>query len=252
MASEPTARKPRNIGHRGARSLAPENTLAGMRAGIAAGADGVEFDVQRTADGHLVVFHDDDLKRICSVSGRVVTSTLAQLRELDAGRHFGPQFAGEPIPTLDEVIEALPASAFLNIEAKRFRFRSDGLEAGIVEATRRYNLLGRCIVSSFNPVLLWRLGRMDRSIPLGLLYAPDLPAGLNRGWPSRFLRLAALHPYYEQVTTQSLQGARARGWQINTWTVNDPAEMRRLIDLGVDGVITDRPDVLSALLGELD
>jgi glycerophosphoryl diester phosphodiesterase len=239
---------PLNLGHRGARGLAPENTLASMAAGMAAGADGVEFDVQRTADGHLVVFHDDDLKRICGVGGRVVTSTLAQLRDLDASRHFGPQFAGEPIPTLDEVIEALPASAFLNIEAKRFRFRSDGLEAGILAAIRRHNLLGRCIVSSFNPVLLWRLGRMDRSVPLGLLYAPDLPLGFNRGWQRHILRLRALHPYHEEVTADLVQQAHGRGWQVNTWTVNEPAEMRRLIELGVDGIITDRPDVLS---GEL-
>ncbi len=244
--------RPLNLGHRGARSLAPENTLAGMKAGMAAGADGVEFDVQRTSDGHLVVFHDDDLKRICGVGGRVVTSTLAQLRELDAGRHFGPQFAGEPIPTLDEVIESLPGSAFLNIEAKRFRFRSDGLEGGIVEAIRRHNLLGRCIVSSFNPVLLWRMGRMNRSVPLGLLYAPDLPVGLNRGWQRHLLRLAALHPHHEQVTTKLMQQVRARGWQVNTWTVNEPAEMRRLIGLKVDGIITDRPDLLGAVLGQAD
>lgn len=241
--------RPRNIGHRGARGLAPENTVAGMRAAIQAGADGVEFDVQRTADGHLVVFHDDDLRRICGVSGRVVTSTLAQLRELDAGRHFGPQFVGEPIPTLDEVIEALPAHCFVNIEAKRFTFASDGLEAGIVDAVRRHGLLERCVVSSFNPVLLWRLSRMAPEIPLGLLYAPDLPPGLNRGWPRRFLRLAALHPHHEQVTPALVQEARRRGWQVNTWTVNDPAEMQRLIALGVDGIITDRPDLLRSLLG---
>ena len=247
--SESTSRT-LNLGHRGARGLAPENTLAGMAAGMAAGADGVEFDVQRTADGHLVVFHDDDLKRICGVGGRVVTSTLAQLRELDAGRHFGSQFCGELIPTLDELIEALPDSAFLNIEAKRFRFRSDGLEAGIVQAIQRHNLLGRCIVSSFNPVLLWRLGRMERSVPLGLLYAPDLPLGFNRGWQRHVLRLRALHPYHEEVTPDLVRQAHGRGWQVNTWTVNEPAEMRRLIDLGVDGIITDRPDLLSALLIE--
>jgi glycerophosphoryl diester phosphodiesterase len=241
--SEPVTR-PLNLGHRGARNLAPENTLAGMRAGMAAGADGVEFDVQRTADGHLVVFHDDDLQRICSVAGRIVTSTLAQLRELDAGSHFGPQFAGEPIPTLDEVIETLPVRAFLNIEAKRFRLRSDGLEAGIAEAFRRHSLAGRCIISSFNPVLLGRMARIDRSIPLGLLYAPDLPFGFRRGWPRYLLRLHALHPHYEQVDPELLRKAHARGQQINTWTVNEPAEMRRLIDLGVDSIITDRPDLL--------
>jgi glycerophosphoryl diester phosphodiesterase len=242
--------RPLNLGHRGARGLAPENTLAGMRAAMQAGADGVEFDVQRTADGHLVIFHDDNLKRICGVGGRIVTSTLAQLRELDAGRHFGPQFAGELIPTLNEVLETLPASAFVNIEAKRFRFRSDGLETGIVDAFRRHNLAGRCIVSSFNPVLLWRLGRMDRAVPLGLLYAPDEPPGLNRGWPRHLLRLAALHPYHGQLTPELVQQARGRGQQVNTWTVNEPDDMRRLIGLGVDSLITDRPDLLTEVLRE--
>ena len=100
--------KPLIIGHRGAKGLAPENTLPAFRAGIAAGADGVEFDVQRTVDGHLVVFHDDDLKRLAGVDGRIVKSTLAMLRELDVGRHAGPQYAGEVIPTLDEVLDTLP------------------------------------------------------------------------------------------------------------------------------------------------
>lgn len=245
-----TPTKTLNIGHRGARGLAPENTLAGMRAAMAAGADGVEFDVQRTVDGCLVVFHDDDLKRICNVRGRIVTSTLAELRELDAGRHFGPKFAGELIPTLDDVLETLPARAFVNIEAKRFRFRSDGLEAGIADAFRRHSLAGRCVVSSFNPVLLWRLGRMDRSIPLGLLYAPDEPPGLNRGWPRYLLRLAALHPYHGQVTPELLQKTHARGQQVNTWTVNEPDDMRRLLDLGVDSMITDRPDLLTEILSQ--
>ncbi len=124
------------------------------------------------------------------------------------------------------MLETLPASAFVNIEAKRFRFRSDGLEAGIVDAVRRHSLAGRCIVSSFNPVLLWRLARIDRTI--------------------------ALHPYHEQVTAKLMQQTHGRGQQVNTWTVNEPDEMRRLVGLGVDSLITDRPDVLSALLAGAD
>lgn len=240
--------RPLNIGHRGARGLAPENTLPAFRAGVAAGADGVELDVQRTADGHLVVFHDDDLQRIAGIRGSVVTSTLAQLAELDVGRHFAPRFAGEPIPTLDQVIEALPPPTLLHVEAKRFTMGDDGLEAGIVAAVHRHDLLGRCLVSSFNPLILWRISRMDRQIPLGLLYEPGMSLGLGQGWPRRIIPLAALHPYFEQVTPELVQMAHAHGWQVNTWTVNDPADMQRLVAMGVDGIITDRPDLLSSLL----
>lgn len=240
--------RPLTIGHRGARGLAPENTLAAFRAGLAAGADGAEFDVQRTADGHLVVFHDDNLRRICGVQGRIVASTLAQLRELDAGRYFGPQFAGEMIPTLDEVLDTLPGSCWINIEAKRFALRSDGLEGAIVQAIQRRNLYERCLVSSFNPVILWRIGRMDRRVPLGLLYEPDLPLLLGRGWPRRLLRLHALHPWAGQVTADLVRRAHREGYAVNTWTVNELPEMQRLIALGVDGIITDRPDVLASFL----
>lgn len=240
--------RPLNIGHRGAKGLAPENTLPAFRIGLAAGADGVEFDVQRTADGHLVVFHDDDLKRIAGVTGRIVTSTLAMLRELDVGRYFGPQFAGEVIPTLDEVLDSLPGDCFINIEAKRFKMRSDGLEAGLVEAIRRRNLFDRCLVSGFNPVIIRRVRRMDTRISIGLLYEPDLPLMLGVAWPRRVMRVQALHPWTGQLTEKLVQQAHREGYPVNTWTVNAPEEMRRVIDLGVDGIITDRPDVLAAML----
>ena len=248
MKEDPTGKRPLVIGHRGAKGLAPENTLPAFRAGIAAGADGVEFDVQRTVDGHLVVFHDDDLKRLAGVDGRIVKSTLAMLRELDVGRYAGPQYAGEVIPTLDEVLDTLPDDCFLNIEAKRFRMRSDGLEAGLVEAIQRRNLFDRCLVSCFNPLILWRIGRRDRRIRLGLLYDPDLPLMMGVGWPRRVMRVDALHPWAGQVTQKLVDQAHREGRPVNTWTVNAPVEMRRVIDLGVDGIITDRPDVLAAML----
>lgn len=248
MSTEQSANRPHNIGHRGAKGLAPENTLAAFRVGLAAGADGVEFDVQRTSDGHLVVFHDDNFKRIAGVDGRIVTSTLAMLRELDVGRHFGPQYAGEVIPTLDDVLDVLPDDCVVNIEAKRTRMRSDGLEAGIVEAIRRRNLYERCLVSCFNPVILRRIGRQDRRIALGLLYEPDLPLLLGTAWPRRLMRVDALHPWTGQLTEKLVNQAHREGRPVNTWTVNTPDDMRRVIGLGVDGIITDRPDVLAAVL----
>lgn len=248
MQQDPGTMRPLIIGHRGAKGLAPENTLPAFRAGMEAGADGVEFDVQRTLDGHLVVFHDDDLIRVAGVDGRIVKSTLAMLRELDVGRYAGLQYAGEVIPTLDEVLDTLPDHCYLNIEAKRFRMRSDGLEAGLVEAIQRRNLFDRCLVSCFNPLILWRIGRLDRRIRLGLLYDPDLPLLLGAGWPRRIMRVDALHPWSGQLTQKLVNQAHREGRPVNTWTVNAPAEMRRVIDLGVDGIITDRPDILAAVL----
>ena len=133
------------------------------------------------------------------------------MRELNAGGYFGPQFAGEMIPTLDEAIETLPAGCFLNIEAKRKKLLSDGLEAGIAAAVRRHNLYDRVLVSSFNPAALWRIGRKDRRIPLGLLYEMGMPFLMDTGWPRTFLRLAALHPSWGMVDSGVGAGsARAR------------------------------------------
>lgn len=242
------SKPPLNVGHRGAKGLAPENTLAAFRSGLAAGADGLEFDVQRTVDGHLVVFHDDDLKRVAGTTGRVVDSTLERLRELDAGSHFAPAFAGEPIPTMDEVIESVPPAVWLNIEAKRSTYASDGLEATIVAAIERHGLHGRCLVSSFNPLILWRLARMDPRIALGFLVERRVPLALGRAWPRRFLRVAALHPNHRRVSRDLVKQAHRRGLQVNTWTVNEPQDMVRLIELGVDAIITDRPDLLAGIL----
>ncbi|MEZ4767738.1 MAG: glycerophosphodiester phosphodiesterase family protein [Caldilineales bacterium] len=166
---------------------------------------------------------------------------------MNAGGHFGPQYADEPIPTLDEAIDCLPGDCFLNIEAKRKKLVSDGLEAGIVAAVRHHNLYDRVIVSSFNPVALMRIGLKDRRIPLGLLWETGMPFLMDTGWPSTFLRRAALHPSWDIVTLEFVQKAHADGRRVFTWTVNEPEHMRRMIDAGVDGIITDRPDLLARL-----
>jgi glycerophosphoryl diester phosphodiesterase len=144
---------------------------------------------------------------------------------------------GTQIPTLDEVFDALPGDVFVNIELKRYTFPTDGLEAAIVRFIQRRNLRNRVVVSSFNPVILWRL-RYER-FPLGLLYAPDLPLWLRYGQARPLLRLNALHPHHSQVYAPLPQ------LPVNTWTVNEPAEMRRLLELGVNAIITDRPDLLA-------
>lgn len=229
-----------NLAHRGARKVAPENTIPAFTKAIELGADGIELDVQLSADGELFVLHDLTLNKTTNGTGAAAALPLAALRELDAGSWLGEAWRGTPIPTLDEVFDALPDSAYVNIELKRFSVLSDGLEEAITAFIARRNLAGRVVVSSFNPVILWRLRQAP--FPLGLLYAPGEALGFAYGQARRFLRLDALHPYHQQVRSP------LPSLPVNTWTVNEEADMRRLLELGVNAIITDVPDVLAAVM----
>lgn len=239
---------PLNLAHRGARKVAPENTVPAVTRAMELGADGVEIDVQRTRDGELVVIHDETLEATTDGSGIIREHTLEELKHLDAGVWFGAEWAGTRIPTLDEIFDALPESAIVNVELKRDSWQSDGLEDAALDHIRRRTLWDRVIVSSFNPFILWRLRTAAPQLRLGLLYQPEMPWLLNRAWPRRLLPLAALHPFHTQVTPALVAHAHDAGIQINTWTVNEPARMRELIEMGVDGIITDVPDVLNRVL----
>lgn len=239
---------PLNLAHRGARTIAPENTLPAVTRAIAAGADGVEIDVQRTRDGELVVIHDETLETTTDGTGVVREHTLDELERLDAGAWFDAEWAGTRIPTLDEIFDALPESAVVNIELKRASWRSDGLEEATLQFLRRRDVWNRVIVSSFNPLALWRLRTAAPQLRLGLLYQPTMPFLLNRAWPRWFLPLAALHPFHAQVTSTFVERMRAGGLDVNTWTVNEPARMCELIDIGVNAIITDVPDILADVL----
>lgn len=229
-----------NIAHRGARKVAPENTIPAFTRAIELGADGIELDVQLSADGQLFVLHDLTLNKTTNGSGVAAALPLAALKEFDAGGWFDDDWRGTPIPTLDEVFDAIPNTAYVNIELKRDSIQNDGLEAATVNFIQQRNLAHRVIVSSFNPVILWRL--RHEPFPLGLLYAPDMHIGLAWGQARHFLRLDALHPHSSQVR------APLPTLPVNTWTVNDEPEMRRLLELGVNAIITDVPDVLTALM----
>lgn len=229
-----------NLAHQGARREAPANTLPAFARAMELGADGTELDVQLSADGQLFVLHDTTLEGTTDGSGPACRLPLTALKELDAGAYMGETWRGTRIPTLDEVFDTLPDHAFVNIELKRLTARSDGLEEAIVAFIARRNVASRVVVSSFNPLILWRL--RHQPFPLGLLYAPEMPNWLRHGQPRHFLRLDALHPHHSQVR------APLPPLPINTWTVNEPAEMERLLDLGVHAIITDLPDVLTAVM----
>ncbi len=240
-----------NIGHRGAREVAPENTISSFLAAEKMGGHGIELDVMLSKDGELVVIHDYELDATTNGHGPVKNYTLAELKKLDAGSWFDEAFAGERIPTLAEVIEALDSQTRINIELKTESPATDGLENAVVQAIQEYDLYDRVIVSSFNPVALLRVKWADKRIPVGLIYAPDLPRYLSEGWFIPILRPEALHPEIRMVDEEYMEKARKKGYRVNVWTVNEAADLKRMLELEVDGIITDRPDQLLLQMQEL-
>ena len=228
--------RPLLIGHRGLRGRLPENSLAAFTAAFEAGLDGVEFDVQRSHDAQLFIYHDFALP-----DGRLARSlTLAELQDVDAN-----------IPSLEDLFTLARAypGKLLNLEIKSQRVRSDGLEREVVRAVLASRLTGRVLVSSFNPLSLLRVRLLAPRLRTALLYSPDLPPLLRSGRLARWLHVDALHPHHAQVDETLLRWAARRGVPINTWTVNDAARVKELTRLrasgqGVNGLMADDPEAL--------
>jgi glycerophosphoryl diester phosphodiesterase len=247
-----------NIAHRGSSGAAPENTLAAVRLAISQGSDVVENDIQRTKDGELVILHDASLARTTDVEevfpGRVsydvVHFTLAEVKRLDAGSWFAPQFAGERVPTLEEWVAAVGQRAGMLMEAK-LPERYPGIERDIDKELRsmgefsRAVRAGRVTMQSFNHI--WLRSYAD--------LAPDVPVGLLFGTRPTELDLVAASQWADQVNPalgvlQESDVARIHelGLEAHVWTVNGGADMHRAIRWGVDGVITNYPQVLEEIL----
>jgi glycerophosphoryl diester phosphodiesterase len=213
------------------------------------GADGFELDVMLSADGHLVVIHDGTVDRTTDGSGPGRQKTLAELKALDAGVRFDARFAGERIPTLQEVLNLVAGNrAFVNVEIKTDALRGDGLEKKLVALVRRYGLEERLLISSFNPFALWRMRRLAPDLPLALLYAEDQRVYLRHRWFAFLSRPDALNPSFLMTTQEHVRWAKSKEYRLYVWTVDEEPEMRRLIALGVDGIITNKPDLLRQVL----
>lgn len=225
--------------HRGASGSAPENTLAAFRLAVAQGADGVEFDVQLTRDGEVVVIHDETVDRTTNGTGGVVDIDLAALQRLDAGE-------GETIPTLAQVLDLLrPTSLMINIELKNTVEPYPGLEDKVLGLVGERGLEDRVIYSSFNHYSVQALAR--QGLPTGLLFSEPI---VEPWLYAQHVGARAIHPYWPCVEAPGwVEGCRAAGIAINCWTVNDPDAMARMIELGVDAMITNHPDAALAIRG---
>lgn len=233
------------FGHRGASAYAPENTLAAFRLAVEQGADGFELDVTLSADGVPVVIHDDTVDRTTNGTGRVETLTLAQLKTLEAGypAKFGDTFAGERLPTLVEVLQTAGEQALINVELKRDTSPNQSLAQKVVAVIHQTQMNHRVWLSSFYYDNLRRVKAIDSTLPVGLLYDPSEPWRVAQAWLAPGVRAEAHHPHHSLVNALTRSWLRARGLRVNVWTANVEADLRRLMQLDVDGIITDKPEV---------
>ena len=234
------------IGHRGAAASAPENTLAGLRRAKALGCRWVEFDVRLTGDGALVLCHDSRLDRTTNGSGLVSATSLAAVRELDAGTWFDPGFAGERVPTLDEaLLLASELDLGANIEIKSDRGREYATAAAVATTVQR--LRGRApavLVSSFLLAALAALRDLAPQIPRGALFR-----SIPRGWGevAHGIGCMMIGSDHRRLRPRRIAAIRAAGYRLSAYTVNDPARARLLFDWGVTSVFSDAPDILCAV-----
>ncbi len=229
------------VAHRGASSLAPENTLASVRKAMELGADHCEIDVQLSKDGEVVLLHDSRLKRTAGISGALSEYTLDELREFEVGSWFGPDFEGEPIPTLFEVIRAVKGKILLNIEIK-VSGEDSNIASKVVDIIHSEGIRNNCLVTSFDRLTVETIKELDPLISTGFIFNQKYPPDVFEGnWD-------ALSCNYRVVNANFVAKAREFKKKVYVWTVDDEVEMKRLIDLNVDGIITNRPQDLIPLV----
>ena len=254
---------PTNFAHRGASSRAPENTLEAFRLAVLSGAGGLELDVHMTSDGRVVVIHDDSVDRTTEGTGLVRRMTLHEVQSLDAGYRFTPDGGttypyrgrGVRVPELGEVLREFPRQK-VNVDIKE---EQPGVEAALLETIKDAGAGDRVLVVSEMPVVV----ECVRELSGG-----SISTGASRQEIRDFYRLSRLRleflvcpPYValqvpveyggrEVVTSRFVKAAHDRGVRVDVWTIDDPDEMRRLLDLGADVIITNRPEVLEGVIGE--
>lgn len=227
--------------HRGASAYAPENTLEAFGLAVEQGADGVELDVQLTKDGEVVVVHDETIDRVSNGTGYVQDYTLEELKAFRFNKTH-PEFPDAVIPTLKEVLQLLePTGLSVNIELKTGIIRYDGMEERVLTLVKEMEMEDRVIYSSFHHASLVKIKKLDSGARTGLLYSD--------GWLhvhsyAKKMNVDALHPaLYHLKSKKLVKKAREKHLAVHVWTVDDEPSIQKLLEQGVDAIITNRPDI---------
>jgi glycerophosphoryl diester phosphodiesterase len=233
------SRAPLVIAHRGASGERPENTPTAYELAVKQRADMIEIDLHRTRDGAIVITHDAELAALCG-RGEIADATLAEVRALDAGD-------GQRVPTLDEVLDAFGARVAFNLELKRgVDAVYDGMEAQALEAVESRSLASRTLWSSFYDPVLERLRSLSDAARIGLLISRRFPHDFVAR--ARAIGAEAVHPEAKVASPELIRTAHDAGLAVHVFTVDDAKEMRRFLEMGVDGIFTNYPERLRSLL----
>ncbi|MEQ8417872.1 MAG: glycerophosphodiester phosphodiesterase family protein [Imperialibacter sp.] len=248
------------VGHRGAAGHAPENTMASFRKAIELGADVIELDVHRSKDGHLVVMHDATVDRTTNGSGAISDMTYDEIRALDAGGWFGEAFKGELAPSLAEVIVGINGEVKVLIEIK---WPNDGLYDGlgkqVAEEVHKYGAEEWCIIQSFDSKYLDEAHAAGYNTPLqkllvsqtSLFFVPFYQDNRFRLGRASTTHVESINYHHKMINASLVQRHHDDGLMVIPYTVNTTDEMVKVLGMGVDGVITNYPDVALALRNEL-
>jgi Glycerophosphoryl diester phosphodiesterase len=236
-----------NIAHRGFSAIYPENTMLAFIKAVEAGCNGIETDLHRTKDGVLVICHDEDIDRTTNGTGFIKDYTYKELCSFDAGIKYGKEFQGERIPSLDELLDYIKDKDLLiNLELKNDIFNYDGIEKQVIDKVHEYKVEKNIILSSFNHYSMIKAKEYDSNIKTGVLCAAIL---YNVHEYVKTVGADALHPFFPSVFNEKIVNEiKNSGIMINAYTVDDVEHMKRLIDLEIDGIITNYPDKLKDVL----
>ncbi len=243
--------------HRGASGHAPENTIAAIRSALEIGVHRIEVDVQQTSDGVVICMHDRTLDRTTDLDGKVKARTWPEIRKARANKGFEKEFPHEGIPTLEAVFELMDGSIEFVIEIKDGNETYPNIEENVVKLIRKHKAERWALVHSFNDKVLEYLNTNHPDIRLQKLFVSGI------GWLGLMvdsgLHFASLddYPYVEafavhsgHVSAKLVDRVHALGKRIHVWTVNDEHDMKAFLEMGVDGLITNYPDRLNAVLSE--
>jgi glycerophosphoryl diester phosphodiesterase len=234
------------VAHRGFSAIAPENTLAAARKAVEIGAYGSEFDVYASADGALVVMHDKKIDRTTNGKGEVTKLSLAQLRGLDAGSWKGREFAGQRVPTLEEMLALLKHSGCRPV----IEIKGQRIADKVIAAVRAAGMVDQAIVISFHKAAVKAVRTLEPRIPCALLCdktPPEVSPGDEADWiidQARQCKTNFLDLSHKMLTAPIVAQLQRHGMTVWAWTVDDPGRMDELIHWGVGSITTNRPDLL--------
>jgi glycerophosphoryl diester phosphodiesterase len=238
-------------GHRGASQYAPENSMEAFQLAYDMGADGIEFDVQMTRDGHLVVVHDEEISRVSDGNGYVKDFSLEEIRNFQFNRTH-PEYEGVKIPLLEEVMERFAQKGsdtdkefLFNIELKNNIFLYEGMEEKVLKIVKEKKMLERTLFSSFSHASMLTLREAEPEAKIAFLYCDGI---MDIADYAANYKVNTVHPaWYHLNRKDTFEVLHERGIEINIWTVNSGKDIRRFCDMGVDGIITNKPDLGSEI-----